>query len=415
MVAVVVLAASACGSNGATSAETSSSEVAEEVEASDTGTEDDAGDESADEKAEDSGDSDSSSTSDPWADYTSPIQEFLGVDYSNFDSDESQAHFAEQEREAQESIAVCMRELGWEYTPVDNSQFVGGFDPFAADGLEWGSDEWVEKYGFGITTQSFPQSQVGPDLIGFDDSEMFGPGGEGDGFEDPNQPYVESLSQAEQEAYYSDLYGDGPEFDETLTEEEQQELFENFEPTGCQSEAYNDGFGFGNEVEQQFYEEFGDQLDDLYERVGSDPRIVAEQQKLTDCLAESGHTLTPDKDVWQQAYEMFEQEMEPLYNAAFSDPFEGLDPESMTEEEINEILDAMPASGPEFTAEQKAVLGELQAEEKKLANDVLACEPGFFTGAGQSDIFFEVLAEYEQAFLDENAGALSSFEGAGAE
>jgi len=348
------------------------------------------------------------STDDPWVSYVSPIQEFLGVDFSNFNVEDAEAEFAAQEREAQQVIASCMAELGWEYIPFDSSAVFGGsFDPFGEEGLEYGSAEWVAKYGFGITTQAFAQSQVGPDLVGYNDDAFPDPG---EGPQDPNQAIVDGFSDSEREAYYSDLYGQGPEFDETLSEEEQQALFENFEPSGCQAQAYT---SFGGGAEQEFYMEFSGELEEMYERVNSDPRVVAVQAELAECLAGDGHSFAADQDLWEQVYELFEPAMEPLYETSFVDPFEGLDPESMTEEEINEVLESFNPAGPELSADSLATLAELQTEELDLAADVLGCNPTFFTGGGQSDVFFEVLAEYEQQFLDDNAAGVADFAGIG--
>lgn len=350
---------------------------------------------------------------DPWEEYTSPIQEFLGIDRSNFNDEDFEAQMVEFERKAQESITMCMRELGWEYQPTSQGAGSVVFDAVFEDGgLEYGSKQWVAKYGFGITTQAFSQGQVGPDLVGYDDSQvqMMDEAME----DDPNQAYVEGLSESEQEAYSQDLFGQEPDFDDTLTEEEQDEFWQNYEPTGCQGEAYSaDVFGG---PEQEFYEAFGGDLEEMYERVSADPRIVAEQQKLVDCLAGKGQSISADEDPWQQFYEMFEDELEPLFQSdSFGDPFEGRDPESMTEEEINDVLAAMDPSGPELDAVQLSTLADLQQRELELAADVLDCEPEFFSGGGQGELFFEVLAEYEQEFLDANAGALSEFEGSGSE
>ena len=232
----------------------------------------------------------------------------------------------------------------------------------------------------------------------------------------PNSEYAENLTDAERDAYYQDLYGDEPEFDETLSDEELEEFWTTFEPTGCQAEAQKalfDREGLG-----EFYTEFGTQLDDIYERAQSDPRIVGAQQGLTDCLAEKGHTFEPTKDVQQQVYEQFEGRMEPLYRemeSGYEDPFAGLDPESMTEEEINEILDALPPGGPELSEETLSMLAELQTEEIDLATDVWECQPNFMNSPPGGALYFEVLAEYEQKFLDENAAALGQYAGIGAD
>ena len=126
-------------------------------------------------------------------DIGSPIAEMLGIDFG-FDSDQ-QAEQAEMQREAGRITAECMLEKGFEYTAIDPSTFEF-FGP-GSDELPYFSEAWVEKYGFGITTQRFPQSSVG-ELVGFND-EAFGPDEQ---FVDPNDAYIESLSEGERDAYF---------------------------------------------------------------------------------------------------------------------------------------------------------------------------------------------------------------------
>ena len=405
ILAILILVLAACG--GSTTSETTTSDTGDDTEAAAAGS----ADEAADEDSESEG-GDEDGTSDPWEDYQSPISEFLGVDYSDFSDEDYEAEFREQEREVQAQVATCMRELGWEYEPFvyEGGIFIEG----AGEDLEYGSAEWVAKYGFGITTQAFSQSEVGPDLVGYDDEAMGDPFGE-DAPENPNDAYTETLTDSELDAYYQDLWGDQPEFDETLTDEELDALWNDYVPSGCEPEAYDTvGFGLGGGEVGEFYNEFGDQLNDLHERVSADPRIVAQASILTDCLAEKGHSFVPDEDLWQQLYEIFDDDMESLWSGeGFEDPFDGLDVESMTEEEINEIVSAM--NQQLLGAEELATLAELQVRELAIANDVLDCDAGFFTGEGSAEIYFEVLSEYEQEFLDTNAAAISSFAGTGSE
>ena len=154
----------------------------------------------------------------------------------------------------------------------------------------------------------------------------------------------------------------------------------------------------------------------MYERAAADPRVVAEGNKMIDCLAAEGHTFEAETQLFEQIYMMFETDLESLYGgmeAAFEDPFQGIDTESMTEEEINEILDSMQA--PQLSDEQLATLADAQAREFELAEDLLACDPNFMQTGGQSPVFFEVIVELEQQFLDDNAAALAQFEGAGSQ
>jgi hypothetical protein len=163
--------------------------------------------------------------------YQSPLADFLGQDINRFDFDEAAA--IEQQREAERAIAVCMTEKGFEYIPQDASQMMSFSGPPQAE-FEPGSDEWINKYGFGFSTQRFPQSMVG-DLVGTNDEGFFGPD---EDFVDPNREYVEGLSQGEREAYQEALYGRPPDFGP----EGPGEDF-NFEPNGCQFESFRNGPG----------------------------------------------------------------------------------------------------------------------------------------------------------------------------
>lgn len=331
--------------------------------------------------------------------YESPIMDFLGVDTAlDFNSEESEAQFAEQANVAEEKIAQCMREEGFEYTPVDQSSFISFSE--GEDGLPWGSREWAEKYGFGITTQRFSQSEVGPDLLGWDDTEMQ----EFDEQTDPNQAYVESLSQVERDAYYEALYGNEPELPIDATEADYEEAYENWEPTGCQAEAWGDEGFFGG-PEQAFYEEFGDDIDDLYERLEADPRVAEHKSKVAACMAEKGLDYSGDME---ELYNYFEDKMTGIGPDYSQDPFEaaGLDPETMTEEEIDAFYEE--AFNVELSDADKETLGALQAEEIELATAVWDCDGSDL----QLEILFsEIRVEYENEFLAENADRLGEFEG----
>ena len=236
--------------------------------------------------------------------YTSPIGEYLGWDQgADFDEEAAQAQYEQQERDAQEAIAACMAAEGFEYLPVDYSaQEVAFEDEFG--GLEWGSDEWTAKYGFGVSTQQFSQSQVGPDLVGhtWDD---FGPG---DDFTDPNQAYIDSLGPSEQDAYYEALWGsdEGIEWDESLSEEENQAIMDDYYeneyvPTGCETTAYEEIYNGG--ADQQQYEAFeaafGDWWQQLDERMESHPDVIAYHADVRACVEEAGVEYLTDEDAWE--------------------------------------------------------------------------------------------------------------------
>lgn len=327
---------------------------------------------------------------------TSPIAEFLGESYAFDDSEESRAQLIADERERQEVIAACMRDQGFDYIPVDPAETFFFEEPGE---LEWGSDEWVAKYGFGITTMWFSQEEVGPNLVGHDYAAF-----EEQASSDPNQAIVEEMSFSEQDAYYAALYGDQdfPEFDDTLSDEEMNAQIEelDFQPSGCEAEAYNND----EDSSFRFYEEFGQELDSVYERAQNDPRIVEAEQETSDCVADKGYTYTSEEDLYQQ----FDEQMAAIESTTSfpGDELTDEDFSTMSPEELDEIFNQ-----PRVLSEEAlATLGEIQAEEVAMAVAVNECGGGF---ANQGTLFQEIMAEYEQEFLDQNADRLADFKAEG--
>lgn len=328
---------------------------------------------------------------------SSPLADFLGQPDFVSDPEGAQAEFAEQERARQEIIAACMQREGFEYTPIDYTQF----DSFEGDIEDYGSDEWVAEWGFGITTQRFSQQQVGPNLKGWDDSQI---ADEGDIFRDPNQDYIDSLGEDGAQAYYEALYGGDdffPQIDESMSEEEQEALFDDiaFEPQGCEGEAS------AEDPTSRFYRDFGDEMEEMEQRFEADPRIAARRQEVSSCVADKGIEFT---DV-ESTFERFERDLQDI------DPYSnGFEPDfGVTEDEMaemsNEELDELFAdfSEPELSDEDKAVLAELQTEEIAIAIAVNECGGGF---ESEFEDLADIRAEYEQEFLDTYADQLEDYQ-----
>ncbi len=319
---------------------------------------------------------------------SSPLAEYFGQDYGS-DPEQAQAQVVEEERARQEAIAACMKTEGFEYIPQDPSQYIQFESP---DGVEYGSDEWTAKYGFGISTQRFPQSALGPDLIGYDESQM------GLGVDDPNMKIRDALSPEEQAAYDEALYGDMSAFeiDPTLSEEEQTKAMEDmqYEPGGCEGEAMN----AADNPSQKVYTEFSDEMDAMYERIQADPRIVEAEQKVKDCVAGKGLEYPGQEEV----YTMFEDRLTEI-DAQVTYPGADLtedDFAAMSEEELT----ALSSQPPVIPDEAKAKLAEVQAEEIALAKAVNECDGSF---EDQGKLYSEVSAQYEQEFIDAHADRLA--------
>lgn len=346
--------------------------------------------------------------------YESPLGEYLGWSDANFDEDAAEAEWAEQEREVQEAIAVCMAAEGFEYIPVDVAAQQAFFEGQFEDDLEWGSEEWTAKYGFGVSTERFSQEQVGPDLVGHNYSSSI----DNEGPPDPNQEYVESLSSDEQNAYFEALYGGEDDYIVPIWEEEgrepteeeieayDREWQENYDPSGCEPVAYEELYnGSAGEADWQAFDaEFGAALAELDERMESHPDVIAYRDEVRTCVEAKGLEFITDQD----AYEYFEQA---LNDAGLgwqdeADPFEGIDTTGFTDEDYNRVWEE--SQRQLLSPEKLTALAEVQEHEIATAVALSEC------GGGWENEMVELASvriELEEEFLAENADRLAEFEG----
>lgn len=392
VLAAFALFATACGSSGGVEAADAVAESTSEPEDGDT----------------------VATTSDEGSDdYESPLMDALGVDFSSFED----IDYEQVEQDRQFDIQACMQDLGFEYTPqtIDFGGDVGiAIGPGSDPDVEWGTEEFAEKYGYGIST--FIEDEIA--MFGsFDEGPI------GEEFVDPNADYVESLPEASQEAYRDALYGNEPDVFDTIdpetgmpinpntgeayTDEEINEALNAFEPTGCQYAGQEDFLGGGQgQILEAFDEEFGDFYQDFYERVQADPRVVGSNDEWVRCMSDKSYTFA-SRD---ETYNAVQSQMEPLYEQIynFGGPPVGLDVDeetlnAMSEEEMEAYFEGFTPSAPEITPELQAEIDRISAFEIDLATADFACS------AGTEQILRDVQVEYEQKFLDENQAAITAF------
>jgi hypothetical protein len=204
------------------------------------------------------GDDDSGSKGSESSDeYTpGPLDEYTARIYGySLDSDEqsmqnAQAEAERQNREVEEMVAACMSEQGFDYTPNDQN----GSTTFSSDDLdlEWGSMEFAEKYGYGISTDPWgmaDQEQEQPEYV------------------DPNADYIASMSESELEAYNAALWG---------------------EPT------IDDGSG----------EALEEEINSRWEQIQADPELAKIDADWASCMADAGTPgLTTLSDAQQALYD----------------------------------------------------------------------------------------------------------------
>lgn len=178
----------------------------------------------------------------------SPLRDLFG----------STEEIKDRQRKVEEKVGQCMVDKGWQYTPVDVDRLFGGAASVPDD-----DDAYREKYGYGISIQP-TETEVGV----------------GD-YTDPNQDYVQTLNETEQDRYYKDLDGEP-------TGEAEQSV-----RTGCRAEA-------DRSVEGNLFDDpkFFEALDAMGETYENDPRIIEARQKWSACMKDAGYMYEKPDDVY---------------------------------------------------------------------------------------------------------------------
>lgn len=187
----------------------------------------------------------------------SPLREAMG----GGDWSDAVEGMLEHDREAEEAVAACMAEHGFEY--VANAPDVS---EYAHPSLHMSPREFMEEYGYGVSTI---------------DETTLGVAEEGD---DPNAAIVAALDEAEEEAYLAALHGE----------------FFGGEGDGCRGLGQSDASSVSMEVVDEFYSA----IDDLEARVAADPRAVEAEAAWRSCMVDAGYpALADEHEIWDHLYE----------------------------------------------------------------------------------------------------------------
>lgn len=307
---------------------------------------------------------------------------------------EAMASVFDREQRAGDLIATCMAGQGFEYISWVPPQSTGPSVQVAG-----GTLEYAETFGFGITTQRFSQEAVGDELLGYETGdEPLQPD-----TTDPNAAIRNVLDPAEQQAYDEAFFGSGPPVPDVdpsqLSEEELAEyerILAEYEPDGCQGQAYQ-------EIESDtawFFDEFQDELDELYDEVSADPRVGTYVDDVVACLARDGHQIpTPNGgDLYGAIFLVFDEELAEINRLVEASV--GLDPA------VDEADEEDGAGGTLVLGDEaRERLASLQEQERRLARAVWQC------GGGPDDInrlHAEISHEYEKRFVEQNGSRIES-------
>ena len=207
----------------------------------------------------------------------SPLTEYMSAVYG----DQNEEAYAEQSRQVEELVSACMSEEGFEYIPVDQSQYMS----FEGDDVDRDTEEWVAANGYGVNLTKEQQEEQNSSY---------------EEFVDPNQDYVTSLSESQATAYYEVLYGPGPTEDQ-MGEDGSYEY--SWEDSGCYGGAQHEINGEQAYDQEQFKPIF-EAMNTLYEDVSKDPRTKALDAQWASCMADAGFTKFKGKqDAAQSIYD----------------------------------------------------------------------------------------------------------------
>ncbi len=244
----------------------------------------------------------SGSSSDDWT--PGPLDEYMAkaMGYSFGDDQpsqsEQQAEMDRNDREVERLVTACMSEQGFDYKPrTGSSTFVTG-DELDVD---WGSLEFAETYGFGVTTDPWGSTDVD----------------EGDSDPDPNQAYVDAMSDTEREAYQEALWGPSTEVDPSADGEQEYD----WRSGGCYGAAQHEVYESGAFAEDSPFRGLQDEISALWETVQSSSEMTALDADWASCMADAGfadQTIRNEasQSVWEQYDELQGgEEQQALYDS----------------------------------------------------------------------------------------------------
>lgn len=267
---------------------------------------------------------------------TVSVDEQLGLDEDGL---------LERRAQAENHIRDCMKAQGFDYVPVDpqaqKAALVG------RSGMS--SEDFEQQFGYGITTlyeKRLQQTGIGP-----------------------NKDIRDRLGAADRAAYDRALYGDDP----TSTFEVALDHGDFTRLGGCIKAATDKVFG-GTAVLQTLQTK----LDEVDEKVFSDPRMVKAIAKWTQCMREAGYGNLAEPD---EVDAVLEKKLEDIVGS----PEERVAP--------------APGQAPDYDT---AALTALQREEVAMVAADIACEKKHLR-----QIEEEVEAQYNKEFREENADLIA--------
>ena len=345
--------------------------------------------------------------------------------YFGFDPGDPEAAAARAmrlERRRQDLVASCMAEAGFEYVPAVNPQLgvVTYRDPAAGE-------EEVRNRGFGVSLRddrtpvtSQPEWVDPNDVIweGLSDSERWAyedarwgasstattvviveevVSGDGQAPEGgaPSAggaaiEVVEPVAEEEEVAAAAE--------EEVATTEEEDEPVD-FWGEGCEGDADREIYGAGDRV----FNELQPGLEEMNQRVTADQRVVEAEEGWTRCMSDRGYAYQDENELYQEGVGDLDRRYREI--VPYVDPLAGWSQEERDRfwaERSDEEIDAFFAAA-DLEAKQavdQEALAALQREERDLAVANFQCSQE------RDEVWNAVRVEYETQFVRQNREVL---------
>ena len=296
----------------------------------------------------------------------SPLSEYLSAGYDRDASPKEQERRAKEQQKKQEELtADCMAKEGFEYTP-----FTGNMSFGSAEDVKWEPEErsWVEKYGYGAVDSPMQEQMKGKE------PEQT--------VEDPNQEYLQTLSEAERQAYQETLYGKMADPGQAGDEPVEWK----WEDAGCQWRAQHE-ISADQPWQSDEFKPLVDRVQKFFEKMQDAPELKKLDGEWASCMGdagESGFRRQPEaqQSIYDAMNKIYEQQ-------APMDP----------EQDPNSAQD--PSDSPEMKK-----LGE---SERALALKDLTCREK----TSYRDAQLKIQFASEEKFVAENKKELEAFKAAG--
>ncbi len=292
-------------------------------------------------------------------------------------------------QQTEEAVATCMIGEGWQYIPVTY--------PETNSNVEYTDEDEVariKREGLGVAYELLNQGTATDPWAGF---------------VDPNQKYLETLTDAARQAYEAALSGTSEEqaaisttWIDPKTGAENEVSAGNI--LGCHGEAYREVWGVDVTSSPKYWVTMQAYYDEVQQRVQADPRMVKFNEEWSACMNKSGFDYANDKEFLDKAYQDFQTQADAVLGPDFysKDPTDG-----WTQDKIDQFwasasqdqIDALYNQARELTADQRTQLEAILADEVTVGLAEHACSQDL--NARGPDISAEIEAAYALEHEDE--------------